>query len=349
MKWWLQVLDESVATPSDNGGVSEAFRASVAAKQPKAARQVAGYRQNAQKPVYDPERAARYYTAKTDAEKAWEASWDDVSPSTVAAFPGAVLLEDEPVDVDVLADKVRAERAARSEAQAARSLSLSQKEQCTQRDAADIGWSMRSQPCPLEGFEAVDKTTGQVAWEATCKSARCPRCSRRVSTQTFALARRAMAEQDRGRFITLTRAPEGWQETRKAMQDLAQAIRRDLGRKTEWLWVVERGEDTGMKHVHAIQHGDFIPGEWLYSQWGSRVEIKAARSDVDGYLAKNVIRYLGKGLDSERLEVEAHMNLNGGRAAHWSRGFFNGMSRTAFKQAHPLPGIYFLEAMPTGL
>lgn len=220
-------------------------------------------------------------------------------------------------------------------------LSLSQKEQCGNEPADDVGWRLRDDPCPLGGYLAVDRTTGEVAWEATCKNARCERCSRRVSSRTFALARRAMRDEDRGRFITLTQVAEGWQEARAEVYELAKAVRRQ-GWRTEWLWVLERGDQTGMKHAHLIQHGDFIPFEWLKGQWGRRVEIQAARESVDGYLAKNVVRYLGKGLDSDRSAIEAHMNLNGGRAAHWSRGFFAGVSRRAFAQAHPLPGIYFL-------
>lgn len=126
------------------------------------------------------------------------------------------------------------------------------------------------------------------------------------------------------------------------MKDLAQYLRRQ-GIRVQWLWVVEEGEQNGMKHVHAVQWGpERIPWEDLLSWWGHRVQIEAASAAM-GYLGKNVVRYLGKGLDGEGADIEAHMNLNGGRAAHWSRGFFAGMSREAFARAHPLPGVYFLD------
>lgn len=142
------------------------------------------------------------------------------------------------------------------------------------------------------------------------------------------------------RFITLTLAPEDWQDVRRRMRDLVQHLRRQ-GIAVKWLWVVEEGSETGMKHIHAVQWGDFIPWRDLLAWWGARVEIQASRDAFD-YLGKNIIRYLGKGLDGDRDAIEGHMNLNGGRAAHWSRGFFNGLGRDAFAQAHPLPGIYFL-------
>lgn len=213
-------------------------------------------------------------------------------------------------------------------------------------EQSGVGWSLRDDPCPLEGYSAVDVTSGEVAWSSTCNSARCYRCSRTVSARSFALARRAMEELDPDylRFITLTQAPEDWQVLRQKMKDLARFLR-SRGIAVKWLWVVEKGEETGMKHVHAVQWGDFIPWRDLLGWWESRVEIQASDEAI-GYLGKNIIRYLGKGLDGDRQEIESHMNLNGGRAGHWSRGFFNGMSRTDFAQAHPLPGIYFLKNYP---
>src|SRR5680860_1695359 len=161
-------------------------------------------------------------------------------------------------------------------------------------------WTLRDDGCPLEGFSAVDHTTGEIAWSATCKSARCYRCSRIVSPRSFAVARRAMDELDgeRLRFVTLTLAPEDWQDLRKRMKDLVQFLR-SRGIRVNWLWVVEEGSSTGMKHVHCVQWGDFIPWQELLGWWGARVQIEAAGAAI-GYLGKNVIRYLGKGLDGDR-------------------------------------------------
>lgn len=158
-----------------------------------------------------------------------------------------------------------------------------------------------------------------------------------VSARTFALARSALTdlpEGNRVRFVTLTLAPEQWDDVRKRMKDLVQYLRRQ-GVEVQWLWVVEEGEQTGMKHIHAVQWGpQKIPWQDLLGWWGHRVEIAAARAAM-GYLSKNVVRYLGKGLDGEGEDIEAHMNLNGGRAAHWTRGFYAGLSREAFAAAHP--------------
>jgi hypothetical protein len=209
-----------------------------------------------------------------------------------------------------------------------------------QTDPNGVGWSLRDDECPLDGALAFDRTTGEVAWRPTCKNARCRRCSRQVSAQTFALARRALEESgQRVRFITLTLAPEGWEATRQAMWTWLQHLRRQ-GYRMHVLWVVEVGAG-GMKHVHVVQWGDFIPKATLSASWphGS-TQIEAARAAVD-YLAKGVMRYVAKGLDDADT-IEDHMNLNGGRAAHWSTQFFDGMGRNAYRQANPLPGVYFV-------
>lgn len=221
-------------------------------------------------------------------------------------------------------------------------------EQSPPATGTGANWTLRTDDCPLLGWSAVDRTTGEIAWDSNCGSARCFRCSRTVSARSFALARRAIEELNPRyvRFVTLTLAPEDWQAVRQRMKDLARFLRA-RGLAVRWLWVVEEGTENGMKHVHCVQWGDFIPWRDLLGWWGARVQIEKADAAV-GYLGKNVIRYLGKGIDGDRDSIEAHMNLNGGRAAHWSRGFFNGLSREGFAQAHPLPGIYFLRHELTG-
>lgn len=204
-----------------------------------------------------------------------------------------------------------------------------------------VGWTLRDDRCPLTGAISFDRTTGEFAWIPTCKNARCRTCSRQVSAQTFALARRALKDEPHVRFITLTLAPSGWDATRQAMYVWLLGLRRQ-GYAMHVLWVVEKGSENGMKHVHVVQWGSYIPKHVLSASWphGS-TQIQGAREAV-GYLSKGVIRYVAKGIDEGDEALEEHMNLNGGRAAHWSREFFDGMGRNAYRQAHPLPGIYFV-------
>ena len=129
------------------------------------------------------------------------------------------------------------------------------------------------------------------------------------------------------------------------MRHWLERLRRQ-GYEMHVLWVVEKGSETGMKHVHVVQRGDFIPKDVLSASWpyGS-TQIAAARSAATDYLAKGVITYLGKGIDGDGDQIEAHMNLNGGRAGHWSRGFFMGEARDEFAKRFPIPGHYFVHVI----
>jgi hypothetical protein len=206
----------------------------------------------------------------------------------------------------------------------------------------------------------MDTTTGEVVWRPTCKNARCRRCSRQVSAQTFALARKALDRDahvveglpveraepvHRVRFITLTRVPDGWEAAHTALTSWRANLDRH-GVAGHALYVIEEGSRTGMTHAHVVQHGPHkIPMDVLDASWpyGS-TQIESAREAVN-YLAKGVVRYVAKGLDGDPQSIEDHMNLNGGRAAHWSRNFFAGESREAFRKRNPLPGIYFVEGV----
>lgn len=227
-------------------------------------------------------------------------------------------------------------------------------------------WTFNGRECPHDGREVFDPTTGEVAWSASCKSARCERCSRRVSRRTFALARTSIDGcQDfrqgkecstcsywvpkRARFITLTTSePLGdWRDWRFALQNFRRNLDRH-GVAGEMLYVRENGSQTGMEHVHIVQTGPRkIPMNVLDSAWpyGS-TNIQAAREATD-YLGKQVLRYVGKGADA-RETIEEHMNLNGGRAAHWTRGFFWGIGRDDFAKVHPVPGVYRLATSEPG-
>lgn len=251
---------------------------------------------------------------------------------------------------------------------AQRPLGLSKKEDCTHSPDASGVWTFNGRRCPHEGRVAFDRTTGELAWSASCKNARCERCARRYARRTFGLARTAIdgcadhregrtcevcreTTPDRVRFITLTTRPgllETWQEKRKALQDWRQVLARHSV-AGEMLYVAERGSETGMDHVHVVQHGPRkIPMDLLDRSWPyGFTQIESARGAVD-YVGKQALRYVGKGADA-RETIEQHMNLNGGRAAHWTRGFFRGLGRDAFAREHPVPGLYFVQISEPGI
>lgn len=227
-------------------------------------------------------------------------------------------------------------------------LGLLEKEEWSQRKE----WSLRSY-CPLDHLSAFDPQTGEFVpgFDPRCKNPRCYRCARAYVGRTFALARLALDHVDRSRLVTFTLASQtdadswtwaDWQEARKVQ-------RRNLRRKGlayESLSVVEEGSDNGRPHMHDVQHGSFIPKDVLSASWPhGMTNIKSAASAGASYLSKSALPYLAKNASAEGSDdaLVDHMNLNGGRAEHHTRGFYAGMSREAFARTlDPMPGAYLL-------
>ena len=180
---------------------------------------------------------------------------------------------------------------------------------------------MRDEPCRLADYVVVDRLTGEF-WPADCDSGRCERCGVERARVRARLITERCREVEHPRFITLTNAPGDWQQRRGQVRDLARRLR-SAGYQTEWIWVTEAGSRTGMIHVHAVEHGDYIPQDLLQDMWGGRrVDVRAAQPRHGEYISKSaakVANYIGK---SGRDDLESALALNGGRLHHWSRGFF---------------------------
>lgn len=136
---------------------------------------------------------------------------------------------------------------------------------------------------------------------------------------------RVLAWANPTRFVTLTQAPEEWQALRAKVRKLALTLRTE-GYRTEWAWTVERGAKTGMKHVHALQHGDFIPQRRLQSAWGRIVHIERIRGAAGAatYALKEAQRVAGYSVKGAGADLGEHLHLNGGRAYHLSRRYLHG-------------------------
>lgn len=180
---------------------------------------------------------------------------------------------------------------------------------------------VRSAPCRLANYVVVDRLTGEF-WPADCDSGVCQTCGINRARVRARLITQRCKDTDHPRFITLTNAPEDWQQRRCQIRDLARRLRSN-GFGTEWIWVTERGGKTGMIHVHAVQWGDYIPQGAFQEFWGGRrVDIRAANPRHGEYISKGAARaasYIGKG---SATDLDAALDLNGGRLHHWSRGFF---------------------------
>lgn len=137
---------------------------------------------------------------------------------------------------------------------------------------------------------------------------------------------RVLAWANPTRFATLTQAPLDWQACRQKVRKLALALRDD-GYRVEWAWTVEAGSKTGMRHVHALQHGDFIPQAHLQERWGRIVHIERIRgaSGAATYALKEASRVAHYATKNARDDMAEHLALNGGRAYHLSRRYLRGL------------------------
>lgn len=180
---------------------------------------------------------------------------------------------------------------------------------------------MNDGPCRLAGYVVLDRLSGEF-WPADCDSGRCERCGIERARVRARLVTARCREVEHPRFITLTNAPEDWQQRRGQVRDLARRLRA-RHYETQWIWVTERGHKNGMVHVHAVQYGEYIPQRSLEELWGGRrVDIRAATPKHGEYISKSAARvasYLGK---SAGEGLDQALDLNGGRLHHWSRGFW---------------------------
>lgn len=173
--------------------------------------------------------------------------------------------------------------------------------------------------CPRKQMVVVSVSSGAVV-EIGCQRHGCEVCGpKNVRRMAQAVSQR-ISVVPRARFCTLTNAPEDWQQRRQKVRDLRRYLRR---RKYSWemFWSCERGSQTGMLHVHGVQHGDYVPQSVLQDVWGAIVDIRGVRSSkVSNYVLKDAARVAGYTLKGEG--HSERLALNGDRPAHWTRDFF---------------------------
>lgn len=94
----------------------------------------------------------------------------------------------------------------------------------------------------------------------------------------------------------------------------------------EQAWTLEQGA-AGNLHVHVLQKGDYVPQTVAQEVWGGIVNIKAVKGarGAAGYALKEAQRVSGYALkDADGDGLVGHLDLNGGRLVHLSRGYLGG-------------------------
>lgn len=186
---------------------------------------------------------------------------------------------------------------------------------------------VKDRPCPVADLVVLDRISLR-SWPADCGVGTCARCGITRARRRARLITWTCTQAQRPRFITLTNCPGDWQRRRAQVRDLRRRLVGD-GFRNEWVWTTETGSLNGMIHVHAIQHGDYIPQRRLQELWGGRrVDIRKATPRHGEYVSKSASRvsqYISKSAE----HLDEALTLNGGRLHHWSRQFFGGPIRDA--------------------
>lgn len=182
--------------------------------------------------------------------------------------------------------------------------------------------------CPNRREWVMVNTESGVVVPARCGRNGCPYCLPLNARRRAG----AMAWVGCARSITVTEVaprddPEPWQTVRRRYRRIREYLQRESVDPGLWGVFVERGEETGMVHVHVAQRGpNPIPKDALQEAshragagW-TRIEKIRAGAQFSAYVGKGFSSYVGKGFSS----ANGHeaLTLNGGRLGHFSRGFF---------------------------
>lgn len=183
-------------------------------------------------------------------------------------------------------------------------------------------------------MDVVARDDPTLRFPAGCRTWACEVCGPRKAREKAEII--AWAEPQR--FVTLTQAPADWQAVRMKVRRLRHRVATD-GYSTEWAWTVEKGSKTGMVHVHALQHGDFLPQSYLQDRWGRIVHVRKVdgHQAAAGYAMKEALTVAGYVLKEARgAQLRSHLDLNGGRGCHLSRRYLHGKrSDEVWRILHP--------------
>lgn len=185
--------------------------------------------------------------------------------------------------------------------------------------------------CPKKPLDVVAIEDPQLRFPASCEAYRCAVCGPRKAQQVAALMTWSARQVKRRRLITLTKLPDDWQTARGQVRDYLRRLRQD-GYAFEMCWCIEANpRGTGL-HAHGLQVGDFVAQQVLQERWGGRiVDVRALKTPGAGvYAVKEALRvagYVAKGAGGGSEALMGHLDRNGGRAAHMTRGFLHGRTK----------------------
>lgn len=178
------------------------------------------------------------------------------------------------------------------------------------------------------GWHWVNVRTGQVA-PGRCRASFCPECGPYEAKMRARIISDGGATGPPQRYFVHTLPPEQWnmgfQKLRQKMRDYKRIMAKRHG-EYEQAWTVERGAKSGMLHVNVLQKGTYIGQAEAQATWGGIVHVKRIRGvrGVGSYALKEAMRVSGYSLKEAGRSLDEHLDLNGGRLLHLSRGYLGG-------------------------
>lgn len=181
--------------------------------------------------------------------------------------------------------------------------------------------------CPKQPYVLVDRADPTKRMPLPCGRYACETCRPAKINERVRVMAFGAAYADRVRMVTLTQLPATWQQARGQVRDFARRVRKAY--RFEWAWAIEENPRLTGYHLHALQWGEYVPQRRLSQLWGGRrVWIDEVKSDAGGYFLKcaKVGGYMSK-------HIGLHLDINGGRALHMSRGYLHGLTTRLALQA----------------
>lgn len=172
--------------------------------------------------------------------------------------------------------------------------------------------------CPRNPYMLVSDDDPRLRRPASCDSYSCTNCRlTKIAERTRVMVWGAM-QADIVRMLTLTWVPSDWQRARWQIRDLVRRLRKTY--EVEMAWSIEANPRKTGYHAHAVTWGEPMPNKRIQKMWGGRhIDIRKIPGGKSGYVSKcrMVSGYTTKHLDK-------HLDINGGRAVHMTRGFLHG-------------------------
>lgn len=174
--------------------------------------------------------------------------------------------------------------------------------------------------CPKKPYWMIDVEESSIRYPVSCNAYRCPVCGHKKVYERVRLMSWGAQQARWSTFMTWTLVPPNFQKARAQLRDWVRRMRKH--NELEIAWSIEPNPAGTGYHAHGLHWGDYLAHEECQRLWGGRhVWIEPLTGHAAKYANKAglVAGYSSKG-------GSQHLDINGGRAVHMSRGYLHGFT-----------------------